>query len=77
MADRNIHVATTKGGEHIQHIVPTNEDRKKYAKEFREEKNHQQKIKEERFAAIDERRKKNPSGPGAEGKGINIEVTGD
>ncbi len=75
MADKNIHVARPRGGEHVQHITPTNEDRQNDAKQFREEKKHQQKVKEERFAAIEKRRKGNPSGGSS--KSINIEVTGN
>ncbi len=69
--NKGIHVATPKGGEHIQHIHSTKEDRAQHAKEFREEKKHQDKLKDERFAAIRERRKKNDSG--GSGAGINIE----
>ena len=68
--DKGVHVATPKGGEHIQHVHSTKEDRVKYAKEFREEKKRQNKIKDERFAAIQERQKKNGSGGSG---GINIE----
>ena len=77
--DKGVHVATPKGGEHVQHVHSTKEDRAKHAKEFREEKKHQDKIKDERFAAIQERRKKDkkPGGSGGSGGGINIEVTSD
>jgi hypothetical protein len=71
--DQGIHVATPKGGEHIQHIEATKEDRAKHAKEFREQKDFEQKAKDERFAKIEERRKNKPGGGG----GINIEVKGD
>ena len=70
---QGIHVATPSGGEHIQHIESTRKDRAIHAKQFREQKAHEQKMKDERFAAIQERRKKGPVGDG----GINIEVTGD
>jgi len=71
MADnKGVHVATPKGGEHVQNVHSTKEDRVKHAKQFREEKKHQDKLKDERFAAIRERRKKNGSGGSG---GINIE----
>lgn len=60
----------------VRRINTTQEDRKKHAKEFREDKEHKQKIKEERFAKIEERRKKPSGGSGGKG-GINIEVTSD
>ncbi len=75
MADRNIRVAQPKGGEHVRHIEQTKEDRVKHAKEFREQKAHEQQLKEERFAAIQKRRKKD--GSGGSGGGINIDVTSD
>jgi hypothetical protein len=71
--DQGVHVATPVGGEHVRHIETTKEDRARYAQEFREEKQHQQKLKEERFAKIEARRKNKPGGGG----GINIEVEGD
>jgi hypothetical protein len=73
--DKGVHVATPKGGEHVQHVHSTKEDRAKYAKEFREQKKHQDKMKDERFAKIAARRKNKPGGGG--GNGINIEVKGD
>lgn len=72
--NKGVHVATPKGGEHLQTVYSTKEDRAKHAKQFREGKKHQDKLKNERFAAIQNRRKKKP-GPG--GGGINIEVKGD
>ena len=69
--DKGVHVATPKGGEHIQHIHSTKEDRAKHAKQFREGKKREDKLKDERFAAIRERRKNKP-GSGGSG-GINIE----
>lgn len=59
----------------VRRINTTTEDRKKHAKEFREDKEYKQKIKEERFARIEERRKGKPSG--GKGGGINIEVKGE
>ena len=72
--NKGVHVATPKGGEHVQHVHSTKEDRAKHAKQFREQKEHERRIKEERFAAIGERRKNKPGGSGG---GINIEVKGD
>jgi hypothetical protein len=72
--NQGVHVATPPGGEHVQHIETTKEDRIRHAKEFREQKEHERKIKEERFAALRERRKNKPGGSGG---GINIEVTGE
>ncbi len=75
--DKGVHVATPPGGEHVQHIHSTKEDRAQHAKEFREQKKHQDKIKDERFAAIRERRKNKKPDSGGSGGGINIEVKGD
>ncbi len=71
--DKGVHVATPPGGEHVQHIHSTKEDRAQHAKEFREEKEFQRKTKDERFAAIRERRKNKPGGRGGSGGGINVE----
>ncbi len=73
------HVLRPKGGESVRHIETTKEDRAKHAKEFRKEKKHQDKIKDERFAAIQERKNKGkkPGGSGGSGGGINIDVTSD
>ena len=59
--------------ESTRHLHQTDSERRQYNKEFKEQKAHEQKLKEERFDAMRERRK---SASGA-GKGINIEVTGD
>ena len=72
--DKGVHVATPKGGEHVQHIHSTKEDRAKHAKQFREQKDHEKKLKDERFAAIRARQKNKSGGSGA---GINIKVKGD
>ena len=72
--NKGVHVATPKGGEHVQHIHSTPKDRAKHAKQFREQKEHERKIKDERFAAIRERQKNKPGGSGA---GIDIKVKGD
>lgn len=68
------HVLRPKGGESVRHIATTREDRARNAKKFREDKEHQRKIKDERFAAIQERRDKSkrPGGSGGSGGGINI-----
>lgn len=60
----------------IRSIQPTESDRKQHSKEFREQKKHEQQLKEERFAKIAERRKNKKSGPGR-GGGINIEIKGE
>ena len=80
MSDKKSNVTTMRPGKgdaiSIRHLSPTKEDREKDQKAFREQKEHERKIKEERFAAIRERRKKrDPSG--GSGGGINIEVTSD
>jgi hypothetical protein len=66
----NVYTPDKPESRHQVHATP--EDRKKHAEQFREQKAHEQKLKDERFAAIRERRKKGPGGSG----GINIEVTG-
>lgn len=73
------HIFRPKNSESVRHIESTKEDRAKYVKKFREEKKYQDKIKDERFAAIQERRNKDkkPGGSGESGGGINIEVTSD
>lgn len=60
----------------IRHIPATQEDRAEQVKNFRKRKNEEQKIKEERFDKIKERRKNRPPAGGPKG-GINIEVTSD
>ena len=50
------------------------EDRKKVNEDFRERKANQDRIKDERFAKIEKRRKAARDG---KGRGINVEVTGD
>jgi len=63
--------------ESVRTISPTKEERVSDAKKFREQKAHQRKIKDERFAAIRDRRKNNKPGSGGSGDGININVTSD
>ncbi len=63
--------------ESVRTISPTKEERVSDAKKFREQKAHERKIKDERFAAIRERRKNNKPGSGGSGGGINIDVTSD
>ena len=70
-------VYTPDKAESVRRIEPTKDERKKYAKEFREQKEHERKVKDERFAAIRERRKNKPGGSGGSGGGINLEVTSD
>lgn len=77
MAGKNIHVATPKGGESVRHIEQTKEDRAKKMKDFKEQKKHEQELKQERFAAIQERRKGKKPSSGGSGGGINIDVTSD
>ena len=73
MGDRNIHIANPKGGEHVRHIEQTKEDRDRHAKEFREQKNHELELKNERFAAMKKRKKGNSAGGS---RGINIDAPG-
>ena len=73
MKPKNTQVATPRGGVHVRHIVQTTEERQQHAKEFREQKTHEQKIKEERFEKIHARRKNRAPGS----RGINIDVTGN
>jgi len=55
--------------------IPADEtDRKKMNEGFKERKANQDRIKDERFAKIEERRKAARDGKGS---GINVEVTGD
>lgn len=58
----------------MRNIPADNEDRKKMKETFNERKANQERIKAERFAKIEERRKANRDG---KGRGINIEVTSD
>ena len=69
-----VKVFTPKKGETVRHIDMTKEDRQNNLKDFREDKMHQQRLKEERFATIRERRKNRPGGSGG---GINITVESD
>jgi len=69
-----VNVYTPKRGENIQKIGLTKADREKHLKEFREDKMHQQRLKEERFAEIQDRRRKRSGGSGG---GINIKVESD
>ena len=58
----------------IRNIPADATDRKKMNDSFKERKANQDRIKDERFAKIEERRKVARDG---KGKGINVEVTGD
>ncbi len=69
-----IHVMTPGAGDAVseRHLHQTKEERVQHGKEFRKEKEYQQKVKEERFAAIRDRQKNRPGG--GSGAGINIEA---
>lgn len=72
--DKRATIYTPNTGESVRHLHQTKEDRARNSKEFKEQKEHERKLKEERFAAIRNRQKNRPSGSGG---GINIEVTGN
>jgi hypothetical protein len=57
----------------VRSIPADKTDRKKMNDSFKERKANQERIKDERFAAIEGRRKAARDGK----KGINVEVTGD
>ena len=82
MSDKKSNVTVMRPGKgdalSVRHLSPNKEEREKDRKAFHEQKEHQRKVKEERFAAIRERRKKGDGGSsGGSGDGINIEVTSD
>jgi len=56
-------------------IEQTAEDRAQHLKDFRADKEHKQKLKDERFAKLAER-KKRPASPKG-GGGIDVRVSGD
>ena len=58
----------------VRSILADETDRKKMNDSFKERKGNQERIKTERFAKIEERRKVARAG---KGRGINVEVTGD
>lgn len=64
---------TPKEGVSIRRIESTKEDRAEYQRQWREDREHKQRLKEERFAAIRDRRKNKPGGSGGSNV-INIEV---
>lgn len=76
MADNKPNVVVMKPGKgdsvSIRAIPQSREDRKEDVKAFREHKNEQDRIKKERFAKIEERRKKRPSNGPRGDNGINI-----
>ncbi len=76
MNDRksNVHVARPRQDK-VYVNGQTPEDKVRFAEKFKEQKAYEQKVKDERFAKIQERRKNKPGSGG--GKGINIEVTSD
>ena len=69
-------IYTPQSGESVRHIEMTPDEKKKHAKDFREEKEYQRELKEKRFAEIQERRKNRGSG-GSGVKGINVVVDTD
>lgn len=70
----NIMTPTNKDSVSVRRTPQSVEDRKRQLKEFKEDKEHKEQLKAERYAKMKENRKRKPSG----GKGhINIEVTGD
>ena len=68
-------VYTPKEAESVRKVENTPEDRTEFQKQWKEDKEHKQRLKEERFARIQERRGKKNLGDS--GGGINIEVTSD
>ena len=60
----------------VRNIPASDEDRAKFAKEFREQKNHESEMKDQRFKKI-EKLRRNRNAPSGKGSGINIEVTSD
>ena len=56
----------------VRRIESGPEDRAEFKRQWQEDRKHKEALKRERFAAIKERRKKNP--PGSGGNGINIEI---
>jgi hypothetical protein len=62
-----------KGGEHVRHLDLSKDDRRKHNEEWKADRDHKLKIKEERFEAIRARRKKS----GGSGDGIKITVDTD
>ena len=61
--------------ESVHKIEPTKEERIQNAQQFRERKEFERKVKDERFAAIEARRKNKPGSGGGSGRGINIDTT--
>ena len=57
-------------------LPQTQDDRKRQIQEFREDKEHKRKLKEERFAKIAEKQKQRPTSPKGRG-GINVRVRGE
>ncbi len=83
MVDKKSNTKVMKPGKgdviSVRHLQPTDAERKENFKNFREHKETQKKIKDDRFAAIEERTKgkPKPSGGRGGGKGINLETTRD
>jgi len=73
---KGAHVMTPTGKDavSVRKVSMTKEEREKSFRDFRERKNEEEKIKEERFAEIRGRRKERKDSPGG---GINIDITSD
>jgi hypothetical protein len=79
MSDKKSNINIARPGENkVYRPEQTNEDRVRLREQHKAQKQHEQNMKEERFAKIREKRRKGkrPSGSGG-GAGINIEVTSD
>lgn len=60
-------------GVSTRRIESTPEDRAEFKRQWQEDRKHKERLKDERFAAIRERRKNKPGGSGGSG-GINVEI---
>lgn len=61
-------------GVSTRRIEQTPEDRAEFKRQWKEDHEHKERLKEERYAAIRERRKNNKPGGSGGSSGINIEV---
>ena len=61
--------------EHVQHVPADKKDRERFSKQWREGRDHKEKIKNERFAAMREKRESNS--PNKNRDSINIKITGE
>ena len=73
----NVMKPNQKDAVSVRQVPTTEADRKDNVEKFKERKAEQEQIKNERFAAIEEKRKNRPPRGGGSGAGINIEVTSD